>query len=681
MATRFAPSIRGSAINNDGSLKVGYTAPSVDGQAQVIAEALAMSSIPADTSATSKRTAPAPSWATRSKSPRSTRSSARPPTRGNSARIGSVKTNIGHLDTAAGVAGLIKTVLALEHAELPPSLHFEEPNPQIDFADSPFFVNTDASPLDAPAGPRRAGGQLVRHRRHQRPRRARRGAGARRRPTPAAPLQLLTLSARSIAGARTRRRSGCGRTSRRIPTRHWPTSPTRSSRPPRLRPAAGGGRRQRCADAIAALADAKRIFSAARGRHGSACAFMFSGQGAQHVGMAREVYAHRAGVPRRVRRMRGAAAPRARPRFARVAVPRTPPTARRAASLLAETRITQPALFVVEYALATLLMRWGVDAGGDDRSQHRRVRGGVPGRRDDAARGAGAGRGARPADAAVPGGRDDGGADAGARGRAAAGHDPVAGRRQRTRLVCWWPARSTRSSELERTLAERSVFTRRLHTSHAFHSQMMNPALPAFRDEVRRLNLQPPARPYVSNLTGTWVTPEQATDPEYWVSHLRQPVRFSAGIRTLLASEVHLLLEVGPGTTLRSLAAQQLEPQGAHSALACLPPVHDEGRSDLATLLETVGRLWMAGARRSTGRRFTGTSAAVASRCRRIRSSGGGTGWTRSRRRQPRTDRRVRRRHCRNARIWRPGSMRRAGSASCRLMPAHRRSWRRTNAG
>ena len=149
---------------------------------------------------------------------------------------------------------------------------------------------------------------------------------------------------------------------------------------------------------------------------------------------------------------------------------------------------------------------------------------------------------------------------------------------------------------LEKVLAERNVSCRRLLTSHAFHSSMMDPILGPFIDVVKRIKLNPPQIPYVSNLTGTWISVAQAQDPAYWAQHLRQTVRFSEGIRELLDDPARILLEVGPGQTLTTLAKQHLSQGAEQSVLSSLGGGKKTDR-EITSLLEALGRLWLAGAK------------------------------------------------------------------------------------
>jgi acyl transferase domain-containing protein len=585
--------IKGWAINNDGSLKVGYTAPSVEGQAQVIAEALAMSNVPADTISYVEAHGTgtelgdpieigALNMAYRGQTDR----------RGYCA-IGSLKTNMGHLDTAAGVAGLIKAALTVEKGELPPSLHYEEPNPQIDFADSPFFVNTALTKWETNGTPRRAavssfgiGGTNAHVILEQAP-----PVGE---PQPSRAHQLLTISARSSAALdRAAEQLAAFLESR-------PDAPL-----PDVAHTLHVGRRgfdhrrvlvcRDAADAVQALRDPrnKRVVSGVRNRQGAACAFMFSGQGSQRVNMARALYEDEP-VFRAIVDECAAILEDPLGLDLRTVLYPAAADAASAAALLTETRITQPALFVVEYALARLWMHWGISPvamiGHSIGEYVAACLAGVFSLADALTLVAARGRlmQAQPAGTMLAVQMSAKEVQARLDSTLALAADNAPG-------LCVVAGEDAAIQRLEDELKRRNTFTRRLQTSHAFHSHMMDGALPGLRAELQRITLQAPQIPYISNVTGTWITAAQATDPEYWVTHLRQTVRFTAGIATLLASEVQLLLEVGPGNTLRSLASQQLEQGSARLAVASLPLLQEDA-NDQAAMLDALGRLWVAGA-------------------------------------------------------------------------------------
>jgi acyl transferase domain-containing protein len=148
---------------------------------------------------------------------------------------------------------------------------------------------------------------------------------------------------------------------------------------------------------------------------------------------------------------------------------------------------------------------------------------------------------------------------------------------------------------LHEQLAERGVETRRLHTSHAFHSAMLDPILDVFTEHVGNVALKPLKLPYVSNVSGTWISTAEATDPAYWSRHLRQTVRFSAGIQLLLQEPDRIFLEVGPGRALATSVLQQPTAAGR----VVLPSLRhpQDGQDDSAFLLTMLGKLWLADTR------------------------------------------------------------------------------------
>jgi len=584
--------ILGTAINNDGSVKVGFTAPSVSGQAEVVVEALSAADVNPETITYVEAHGTATALGDPAEIAGLTKAWRKWTDKKGYCAIGSVKTNIGHLDAAAGVAGLIKTVLALEHRQIPPSLHFETPNPQIDFESSPFYVAT--SLLDWKSdGPRRAGlssfgiGGTNAHSIIQE-------APVRPPVDPARPWQLLVLSAKTPT-ALERATSNLAA--------HLAAHPDLN-----LADAAWTlqvGRRvfshrraivcRDVADAWVALADPARGEAADQDRQGAAVAFMFTGQGSQYVDMGRGLYEEE----RVFREAVDACAEILRAPLGldirEVLYPAAgDPEA--AAERLRQTRLTQPALFVVEYALARQWMAWGVEPAamighsvGEYVAAHLA---GVFSLKDAltlvAERGALMDSVPAGAMMAVPLGERD------LRPQLPAGVD-LAGVNAPSACVVAGPTEAIEG--LEHDLAARGIAGRRLHTSHAFHSAMMEPVLPAFVERVRQTERHAPSLPFVSNLSGTWITAAEATDPAYWGRHLRGTVRFADGVRTLREDERKpVLLEVGPGNTLAALARQQTEAGGAPVTVASLRHPR-ETQPDRAFLLGALGKLWLGGAR------------------------------------------------------------------------------------
>jgi acyl transferase domain-containing protein/acyl carrier protein len=583
--------VRGSAINNDGAMKVGYTAPDLDGQAEVIAEALAVADVePATISYIEAHgTGTALGDPIELGALSQVFGSEGPPA---SIGIGSVKTNIGHLDTAAGVAGFIKTVLALGHRQLPPSLHFTAPNPQANLDKTPFYVNNRLSAWDPAALPRRAGvssfgiGGTNAHVVLEEAPVTQRGDDGR-------PWQLITLSARTPAALD----QASANLSEHI-ARHPDLSLADVAYTLQVgRKAFSQRRTLACSsldDARQALAasDPARVFTGASDAGEPPVAFMFPGQGAQYVNMGVNLYATEPVFRSHVDRCCAILQPLLGFDLRAILYPPAH-QADQAATRLLPTGTTQAALFVVEYALAMLWMDWGVRPqamiGHSIGEYVAACLAGVMALEDALRLVAARGR----LMSSLPAGRmcavslaEEALLPLLPPGLALAAVNGPA--------LCVVSGPSDALEAFAATLTEREITHRMLHTSHAFHSQMMDPILEAFAAEVARVPLSPPQIPYLSNVSGAWITAAEATDPRYWVTHLRQTVRFAAGIRTLLAAGRWALLEVGPGRTMATLARQSLDGGEASAVLTSLPHPND-ATSDDQQLWTVAGRLWLAG--------------------------------------------------------------------------------------
>jgi len=583
--------IKGSAVNNDGSLKVGYTAPSVEGQAKVITEALAMAGVEPETITYVEAHGTGTVLGDPIEIVGLTQAFRASTEKKGFCGIGSVKTNMGHTDTAAGVAGLIKTVLALEHKLLPPSLHFERPNPTIDFENSPFYVNAQLTEWKTEGTLRRAGvssfgvgGTNAHAVLEEAPLWERSGESR--------PAHLLMLSAKTSSALETMTSNLAEYLKQHLTLRLADVAYT-----------LGVGRRafsvrrtvvcRDLEDAVSALEtlDPRRVFTAGQVSNERPVAFMFSGQGAQYVNMALELYQVEASFRDQIDHCSKLLEPHLGLDLRQILFP-SEEKAAEATERLKQTWITQPALFVIEYALAKLWLEWGLHPqamiGHSIGEYVAACLAGVFSLEDALALVAARGRLMQqlPGGAmlSVPLAEKDVQSLLGENLSLAAVNGP-------SLSVVSGPEDAI--DALEQRLTEQEVNCRRLHTSHAFHSKVMDSILEPFAEQVRKLDLKSPKIPYISNVTGTWIKATEATDPSYWARHLRQTVRFAEGLHELLKESERVLLEVGPGQTLSTLARQHPEKTAGHVVLSSLRHVHDQ-YSDVTFLLNTLGRLWLS---------------------------------------------------------------------------------------
>ncbi|NBD08425.1 non-ribosomal peptide synthetase/type I polyketide synthase [Corallococcus silvisoli] len=583
--------IKGSAINNDGASKLGFTAPSVEGQARVIRAAHVAAEVDAETLTYVEAHGTATALGDPIELAALTRAFRTQTQARNFCALGSVKANVGHLDAAAGVTGLIKVVLALRHRQLPPSLHFTRANPAIDFDSSPFRVNTALSPWETGATPRRAGVSSF-------------GIGGTNahvvlEEAPAAPAteasrrpQLLRLSART-GSALQAAAANLARHLRRHPEDSLADVAYTlqvGRRPFHHRMALP------CAsvdEALQALesGDAVRVATGECEPEPPSVAFLFPGQGTQSVQMMAGLYRDEPVFHKHVRHCAELLGPHLGLDLREVLYPRE---GQAVGAPLDQTWLSQPALFVVEHALARLWMAWGVRPqamlGHSIGEYVAACLAEVLSLEDALALVAARGRLMqqlpRGAMLAVPLPEE--------RTRELLGDDLSLAAVNRSAL-CVVSGPTEAVERLERQLGAQGLCCQRLQTSHAFHSHLVEPALEAFTARVKQVPLRPPRIPYLSNVTGTWITPAEATSPDYWAAHLRRTVRFSDGVAELLKDGGRVLLEVGPGQTLTSSVRRQVEARERCVALASLP--HPKAAQDeLQHMLHTAGRLWCLGA-------------------------------------------------------------------------------------
>ncbi|HLH61195.1 MAG TPA: SDR family NAD(P)-dependent oxidoreductase [Ktedonobacteraceae bacterium] len=639
--------IRGSAVNNDGSLRVSYTAPGLDGQTEVIAEAIGNAGIAAETISYIEAHGTATMLGDAVELAAMQKAFAPNTQKKGFCAIGSVKPNVGHLDRASGITGLIKTSLALHHKLLPPSLNFERTSPDIDLANSPFYVNTQLAKWHTNGAPRRAGVSSF-------------GLGGtnahvvlEEAPThapvcPSRPWQLLLLSAKTAPALKT-----AARNLQHYLEQHPETNLADIAYTLQVGRSAFNYRQiavcQDSAEAIQALQSTQSTYQAYKDR---GVVFMFAGLGDQYVGMAHELYSNEksfretvdrcsdilkplTGVDLReviyparweAERSNGSPAQKQQGPDLRSLLGRNGRHAGSAERIshgdsglslsssgpyapgdrnqriehaadpserLKSTALVQPAIFVIEYALAQLLVEWGI--------------------RPRAMIGYSLGEYVAACLSGVLSLED---ALLLVARRAQLIQEMPAGAMLAVALsketvqlfldeqICLAASNAPHTcvlagpleaiEMLTERLEEQEIAFRHVETTHAFHSTMLQSLKQPLTEIAGSIRLQAPQIPYISNVTGTWITDEQATSPSYWAEHMCGAVQFAEGIAHLLEETEHVLLEIGPGQSLASFARQQCNNERIGLVHATLPSIY-ERQSDQAYLLHTLGKLWMAG--------------------------------------------------------------------------------------
>jgi phthiocerol/phenolphthiocerol synthesis type-I polyketide synthase E len=580
--------IRGSAVNNDGSTKMTYAAPNAVGQADVIAEALAVADIDAaDVSYVETHGTGTPLGDPIEIEGLRQAFGASTAARSGPCFVGSVKSNIGHLESAAGMAGLIKAILCLKHRAIPPTLHFTSPNPELHLDRGPFIVRSEYGPWDW-EGVRRAGVSSF-------------GVGGtnahvilEEAPVVSASAtqsgpQVLLLSARS-AEALQQSRSAlaaelCAPGEISLPDVAYTLARRRKEN---VRLAAVVNDRQ---DAAAVLEDSEHgnVFigeSVPSTENSERIVFLFPGQGAQHIGMARGLYESE---PVFAEHFDQCAAGFGEELRIDLRAEIFDGTTRN----LERTDRTQPALFTVQYALAKLIETYGVRpaalaghsigeyaaatvAGVFDLptavkvvSMRARLMHAAP-------------RGVMVAVAMSP---DAIAEHLSADVDVAAVNDPGG---------CVVGGTEDDIRKFSDGLAEQGIVARRVRTSHAFHSRLMDSMIPEFTGFLSRLTLREPQIPLLSNVTGTWLAAGEATNAATWARQVRSTVRFSDELDVLLADPHRVVVEVGPGGTLTASAMRHPRWSTGHRAVRLMRH-HAQNRDDRDTFLLALGQLWSAG--------------------------------------------------------------------------------------
>ncbi|MGE5341276.1 MAG: amino acid adenylation domain-containing protein [Candidatus Omnitrophota bacterium] len=588
--------IKGSGLNNDGNRKAGYTAPSVEGQAEAIRAAFAMARV----SPESISYVEAHGTATPLGDPveiDALKLAFNLTGKTKTCAIGSVKTNFGHLDAAAGVAGFIKTVLALNHRQIPPSLFFETPNPNIDFDNSPFEVNTRLTPWEPRNGlPLRAGVSSF-------------GIGGTNvhvileeyqgapfiKAAPWTPAKIFVqtfsifvLSAKTQSALDQMTENIVGYLEKNpdadISDIAYTLHVGRKLFPYRKMVV--------CADAQDAIRELTNVNSPkVKSLHSKeekkAPVFMFPGIGAQYVNMAQGLYQSQPTFRETVDRCFAILKPLMNVDLNDILYPSTPD----ASSPIDRFENAQAVIFTIEYALARLLMQWGIQP-------HAMI-----------------GYSLGEYTAACLAGvfsLDDALAIIVKRGQLIAALPtgtmlsvPMTAQELMPLLTndismaidngpsCIVAGPDTALDQFQHQLKEKRCLCMKVPNSHAIHSRMMEPVLDRFDTFLRSITFHPPRIPYISNLTGQWITVHDATDPAYWCRHLSQTVQFAAGIERLKQEPNTLFLEVGPGRDLSTLLTRYKD-ENAQPVFNLIRPAQQPIPDDYY-LLNKIGQLWLHG--------------------------------------------------------------------------------------
>ncbi|WP_236832220.1 type I polyketide synthase [Bacillus pumilus] len=573
--------IKGVGVNNDGSRKAGFTAPSVEGQAEVLKETYEKSGIdPASIGYVE-----AHGTGTKMGDPIevSALSQVFKGTDPLTIPIGSVKSNVGHLNSAAGIAGLFKAILALQHKTIPPTIHYESPNQEIPFKDTPFFVNQKALYWKEADGPRRAGvssfgiGGTNAHMIIE--------EGLQTKKKPASnQKQLLVLSAKTdTALAEMTERL------KQYVIQH-PQVPLED-----IAYTLRYGRKQFPYRKAIVLASADEWMqqkqletSVFRSKKWRKATFMFSGQGAQYAGMMRGLYETEPVFKWEVDRCFKYVMETEQVDLKGIVFCEDETN-----EDITKTSNAQPLLFIFEYALAKLLQHSGVEPesmiGHSIGEYVAACLSGVFSLESALtlvmARGRlmqdmekGAMLSVQLPEAELVSMIDE----------------SLSVAAVNAKDLCVVSGREEHIATFEKKLQAKGIITRHLHTSHAFHSYMMEPMLEAFQQIVEKIELHEPAIPFVSNVTGTWATSEDVMTASYWTNHLRGTVRFHEGLSQLLSDEVRALIEVGPGNSLTALAKRHENKESQHDVLNMVRHTREQA-DDHAYFLKRIGELWAGG--------------------------------------------------------------------------------------
>jgi acyl transferase domain-containing protein/acyl carrier protein len=579
--------IKSSAINNDGSLKVGYTSPGEQGQAEVVRKALMAAAIDPETISYIETHGTGTVLGDPIEVSALTSAFRQYTEKKGFCAIGSVKPNIGHLDAAAGIVGLIKAVLCLKNRQIPPSIHVKDLNPNIDFDHSPFYVNRELKEWTNNGSPRRAA---------------------------CSSLGIGGTNAHVVLEEYPKRTANAMSRSRHIVALSAKSQTSLDRLTENLAAFFKRNRSQSLADIAYTLLLGRERFShrkvcvlpkgadmpldnpnlwqeaAATAESKPPVVFMFPGQGSQYTGMCRDLYD---GEPVFRREMDCCFDILQSMNVDLRHVLYPPEDNPETAAAITDTAMAQPLIFAVEYSLARLLMFWGVKpycmVGHSIGEYTAACLAGVftleEALRLVAARGRLMGQMPAGAMLSVPLSEEE------ARPYLGTGVELAA---VNSSELCVVSGKKEDIDACGKRLQEAGIDCRRLHTSHAFHSAMMEPVLRPFEEALAGIEMKSPRIPFFSNVTGDWAAEGDCLSPAYWARQLRSPVRFSAALDTMLAEDDAILLEVGPGNALGAFVRRHGKKRESHRVVELTRHPRKEAH-DGQVLLEGLGRLWLAG--------------------------------------------------------------------------------------
>ncbi|MDE9539676.1 type I polyketide synthase [Xenorhabdus bovienii] len=582
--------LKGGAINNDGNTKVGYTAPSIQGQIAVAKQAIINAQIEPVTISFVEAHGTATTLGDPIEFTSLSQTFREFTDKTQFCRIGSVKTNIGHTDAASGIASLIKASLALENGKLPASLHYMSPNPHIDFETSPFVMNTKLHILEASDVPHRA---LVNSF----------GVGGTNAcvilestpdiipSDPYEGLIMLPFSAKSTAALEMMKQRMCDYLKNheeinlsdvaytlQIGRKHFSHSTVLV-----------GNNRDKLLEKLEQPSPIIHLPE----KSSKSVVFMFPGQGNQYINMAHDLY-----ITYRVfREIMDYCCQYLEPILGlnlQSIIFQEENNSEK--ERINETQFTQPALFVVEYSLAQLWISWGIKPDvmiGHSVGEY--VAACISGvfSLEDALK------------AVALRGKLVQGLPTGSMLAVLMDEKALSAQIQGYKLeiaavnypgLCVVAGETDEAIRFQKQLEDNNIFCKPLDTSHGFHSYMMEPILPAFKEVIDNIDLHSPRIPFISTVTGEWMTDSLAKDSNYWVRHVRNPVLFSHAFNTLITKDDldFIFLEVGPGRSLESAARQHIKSQSGVFIYSSLPIATDIAMTG-ESLLMALGNLWACG--------------------------------------------------------------------------------------